>query len=60
MEKHTISALIVAGAGVVGAVFQVVVLRAAKRKKAEKDEVESEERRRAFDAEHGIEEGNPD
>jgi hypothetical protein len=33
MEKHTISALIVAGAAVIGSVFQGLVLRAAKRKR---------------------------
>ena len=34
MEKSTISALIVAGAAVVGGLFQALVLRAAKKKRA--------------------------
>lgn len=33
MEKSTVSALIVAGAAVVGGLFQAVVLRAAKKKR---------------------------
>ena len=37
MEKSTISALIVAGAGVVGGLFQVLVLRAAKKKREASD-----------------------
>jgi hypothetical protein len=56
MEKHTISALIVAGAGVLGAVVQVLVLRAAKKGRLERERAESEERQRAFDEAHGIEE----
>jgi hypothetical protein len=34
VEKHTISALIVAGATVIGAVVQVLVVRVSKRKRA--------------------------
>ena len=60
MEKHTVSALIVAGAGVLGAVGQVLVLRTVKKKKAEEAEAASEEKLRAFDAAHGIDEEAPD
>lgn len=52
MEKSTVSALIVAGAGVLGAMVQVLVLRAAKRKRAI-SEAELEERMDRFDEEHG-------
>lgn len=37
MEKHTISALIVAGAAVVGSVLQGLVLMAARRKRKSKE-----------------------
>ena len=53
MEKSTVSALIIAGAGVLVAALQVFVLRAAKRKRS-KDQAGSEERMRQFDSDHGI------
>ena len=37
MERSTISALIVAGAAVVGGLFQALVLRAAKKKREASD-----------------------
>lgn len=52
MERSTVSALIVAGAGVLGAMVQVLVLRAAKKKRAI-TEAELEERMERFDGEHG-------
>jgi hypothetical protein len=58
MEKSTISALIVAGAGMVGAILQVLVLRAAKKKRTEEQQAQSEERMRQFDEEHGIDESD--
>lgn len=54
MEKSTISALVVAGAGVVGAIFQALVLRAAKRKKMKEGEEKLGEQMREFDSNHGI------
>lgn len=54
MEKSTVSALIIAGAGVLVAALQVFVLRAAKRKRMKEREPESEERMRQFDSDHGI------
>lgn len=55
MEKSTISALVVAGGGVLAAVVQVFVLRAAKRKRMKEREPEPENRMRQFDSDHGIE-----
>ena len=60
MEKSTVSALIVAGAGVVGGVFQALVLRAARKKRLEEQEAGSQERRRRFDTDHGIEDADSD
>jgi len=60
MEKQTISALILAGAGVAGALVQVFVLRAAKKGRLEKERAESEGRQREFDEAHGIDEGDRD
>ena len=60
MEKSTISALVVAGGGVLAAVFQVFALRAAKRRRMKEGEPESEERMRQFDSEHGIEDTKSD
>ena len=60
MEKSTISALVVAGGGVLVAVFQVFVLRAAKRKRMKEREPESEERIRQFDSDHGIDGADSD
>jgi len=60
MEKSTISALIVAGAGVLVAVFQVFVLRAAKRKRMKEREPEHEGRMRQFDSDHGVESSESD
>ena len=54
MEKSTISALVVAGGGVLAAVVQVFVLRAAKRKRTKEREPELENRMRQFDSDHGI------
>ena len=51
MEKSTISALVIAGGTVVAAVVQVLVLRAAKRKRA-LEETDREERERLFDSAH--------
>ena len=51
MEKSTISALLAAGGGVVVAMMRVLVLRAAKRKRA-LEETGREERERLFDSEH--------
>ena len=60
MEKSTISALVVAGGGVLAAVFQVFALRAAKRKRMKEREPESEERMRQFDSDHGIDGADSD
>lgn len=59
MEKSTVSALIIAGGGVLVAVLQVFVLRAAKRKRS-KDKAESEDRMRQFDSDHGIDSADSD
>ena len=58
MEKSTISALVVAGGGVLAAAFQVFVLGAAKRKRMKEREPESEERIRQFDSDHGIDDAD--
>ena len=52
MEKSTISALIVAGAAVVGGLFQALVLRAAK-KKREAESSDYEKRTGLVDADDG-------
>ena len=54
MEKSTMSALVVAGGVVLAGIFQALALRAAKRKRLEKEQKESEERMRQFDSGHGI------
>ena len=54
MEKSTVSALIVVGAGILVAVLRVFVFRAVKRKRLMKEK-ESEERMRQFDSDHGTE-----
>lgn len=48
MEKSTVSALIVAGAGMLTAIFQVLVMRAVKRKREAEDGT-LEERMRKID-----------
>ena len=60
MEKSTISALVVAGGGVLAAAFQVFVLRAAKRKRMKERAPESEERMHQFDSDHGIDGSDSD
>jgi hypothetical protein len=54
MEKSTVPALIVAGATLIGALVQAMVLIAVKRKKAEGAGSDRERRMRDFDAAHGI------
>ena len=60
MEKSTISALVVAGGGVLAAVVQVFVLRATKRKRMKEREPESEERMHQFDSDHRIDGSDSD
>ena len=60
MEKSTISALVVAGGGVLVAVFQAFALRAAKRKRMTEREPEQEGRMRQFDSDHGVESSESD
>jgi hypothetical protein len=60
MEKSTISALVVAGGGVLVGVFQAFALRAAKRKRLKERGPESEERMRQFDSDHGIDGADSD
>jgi len=60
MEKSTVSALIIAGGGVLAPAFQVFVLRAARRKRMKEREPKSEERIRQFDSDHGIDGADSD
>lgn len=44
MDKSTIKALILAGAGIVGAVSQMLILRAAKKRKAQEAAINDKEK----------------
>ena len=60
MEKSTVSGLIVAGATVVGAVVQVLVLGAVKRRKAKGVGPDRKRRMDEFDAAHGLDDPDAD
>jgi len=43
MEKHTISALITAGAGVLGAIVHVIIMKKAKAKKEAREQAKEQQ-----------------